>query len=197
MHHIRRDLLCFYSKYFDAALNGPFEVTFDADHIFTLEDTNDHVLSAFATWTTTGRLYLNPESSQYSFLDDRFLVKLYILADKIDCLALRRMIMTILVAKEKLPAYSVIELAVTNLPTSSPLMALFALRRGTLTGRRWFPEHYEAMREALVSFMRKVTFEYYEWSPGIGHCVFHEHASRAEFRASKCNHKPFVSCDSF
>lgn len=81
---VNKALLCYFSSYYAAALNGRFAEA--RQEIFSV-DLSGKQLQAFINWIHTGRLDLHIWERE-----DR--VKLYIFADLVDVLALRRQIMT-------------------------------------------------------------------------------------------------------
>ncbi|THY18955.1 hypothetical protein D6D01_07163 [Aureobasidium pullulans] len=110
---VHRELLCFFSPYYKAALKGIFtEATTDSLEVNLTSGT----LKMFVKWIYTGEVASMEPFSRY--------FNLYIFADLVDMIALRRMIMThIQDYEEGIPSYSAVKLGLMNLPESSPLRA--------------------------------------------------------------------------
>ncbi|THW20422.1 hypothetical protein D6D23_06843 [Aureobasidium pullulans] len=110
---VHKELLCFFSPYYKAALKGNFtEATTDSLQV----DLTDKGLKMFVRWIYTGEV-ASPRCFPRYF-------SLYIFADLVDIVALQRMIMTRIQGySEDLPEYSTVKLALMNLPESSPLRA--------------------------------------------------------------------------
>ncbi|THY05444.1 hypothetical protein D6D02_07725 [Aureobasidium pullulans] len=112
---VHKELLCFFSPYYKAALKGVFtEATKDTLQVNLSSET----LRMFVKWIYTGEVTGMEPFSRY--------FNLYIFADLVDIVALRRVIMTQIQDYEEdedLPEYNAVKLALTNLPESSPLRA--------------------------------------------------------------------------
>ncbi|KAG9659434.1 hypothetical protein KCU64_g3849, partial [Aureobasidium melanogenum] len=108
---VHKDLLCFFSTYYRAALQGGFLEASNKSVVLDLKTADCQYLVG---WLYSGRL---PDVSRNQ------LFGLYVFADKTDVLALRRAIMTRIVTSENqmLPAFSQAAVALNSLPSSSPL----------------------------------------------------------------------------
>lgn len=111
---VHKELLCYYSKYYYAALKGQFsEARKDNFEV----DTDYETLSLFIGWIYTGKFNKNVHSF--------YLVRLYILADGKEVLALRRKVLQELQSKVNtgvLVSYTSVRQAYQCLPDSSPLL---------------------------------------------------------------------------
>jgi len=111
---VHKRLLCHYSLYYKAAIQGQFQEATSNHFDLTLK--TEHA-EHFVRWLYSGQL-----SIQYSALDIEELFHLYIFADEKDILALRREVMSELVKKEKVDLpYDLVALATNSLLPSAPL----------------------------------------------------------------------------
>ncbi|THY81899.1 hypothetical protein D6C92_10213, partial [Aureobasidium pullulans] len=104
---INKELLCYFSKYYRAALNGRFAEAHQ--QIFNV-DLSGQQLRVFTAWIYTGQLELLKWNRE-----DRLM--LYVFADFAEILALRRQIMT---EEGRMERYKEVGLAITHLPDNSP-----------------------------------------------------------------------------
>ncbi|KAG9568788.1 hypothetical protein KCU71_g7233, partial [Aureobasidium melanogenum] len=109
---IHKNLLCFFSTYYRAALQGGFLEAGNKSVILELDFEN---CQYFIGWLYSGRLPDVPMPGH--------LFELYIFADKTDILALRRAIMTKIMKMEHktMPTFHEIAVALDSLPSTSPL----------------------------------------------------------------------------
>ena len=106
---VHKELLCFYSKYYTAALKGNFlEAQKDR---FEVPLSSENV-EAFVRWIYTGQI------DDDMPVDDS--IHLYIFADQMDILALRRPLLTGL-AEHALLDWDAVKLILTSLPPTSQL----------------------------------------------------------------------------
>jgi hypothetical protein len=106
---IHKELLCFYSSYYNAALNGNFlEAQKDRFDV----DLSGENLMRFATWIYTGEV---TEAATF-----RCIIHLYMFAGQMDIMALRRNVVGGLI-DTGLMMYDQIKLIVLNLTHNSPL----------------------------------------------------------------------------
>lgn len=181
LQSVNKDLLCHFSPYYTAALTGPFaESTQQIFHV----PLSGKQLSILITWLHTGLLSLQTWERE-----DR--IKLYIFADFVDILALRRQIMT---EKGRMERYREVNLVFSHLPTTSPL------RRRVVEyyANHWIPEddRYDAISALDITIHREFFREVVESEnrdKAIGSsgccccsnvCYFHEHESEEEWFAS-------------
>ena len=108
---VHEDLLCFFSEYYRAALQGGFLEAGNKSVVLDLKTADCHSLVG---WLYTGRLPDAPRNDLFG---------LYVFADSTDILALRRAIMTRVVKSENqtLPTFSEAAVALDSLPSTSPL----------------------------------------------------------------------------
>ncbi|THZ91632.1 hypothetical protein D6C82_09880 [Aureobasidium pullulans] len=104
---INKELLCYFSKYYRAALNGRFA---EAHQQLFNVDLSGQQLTVFTAWIYTGQLELLKWNRE-----DRLM--LYVFADFAEILALRRQIMT---EEGRMERYKEVGLAITHLPDNSP-----------------------------------------------------------------------------
>jgi hypothetical protein len=111
---VHKPLLCHYSSYYEAALYGKFKEA-TSDHLEL--ELNRDCADWFVRWLYSGQL---KEALYAPDADELF--NIYIFADRVDILALRRTVMAELVSREMsdLP-YSSIILATKSLLSSAPL----------------------------------------------------------------------------
>ncbi|KAH0156313.1 hypothetical protein KCU67_g8364, partial [Aureobasidium melanogenum] len=129
--YVNKDLLCFFSSYYAAALNGKF-LEANKDHFEV--DLSGENLVAFRDW-----MYMGTFDHLIGYLSEPLeclYVKLYIFADQMDIIALRRSAISHLPDEDPL-TWDLIKLILTNLPESSPL------RRYALDSfiAHWKPSH--------------------------------------------------------
>lgn len=190
---IHRELLCFFSPYYTAALKGNF---FEAQKDCLSVGVNKELLDAFVAWIYTGEI----ESTTRLQALEELHILLYVFADQVDVLSLRRQVIDYMTIDEAgLPYYRVVLHALTNLPETSPL------RQYLLAAyiAHWHPnidenDSYLEMREedpsrALPDFlyqvMKGVGFRKKVDAPGClccnSACAYHEHESVEEWEASE------------
>lgn len=129
---VHKDLLVFFSKYYEPALDGYFPQA--AQTIFDVDLSREN-LQRFKTWLHTGEL-AEPEH-QEGICDCENHVRLYIFADVVDILALRREVMNYMTAvRAPLPDWGPVRAIFSKLPQNSPLRRL-VLR---LFIAHWTPE---------------------------------------------------------
>lgn len=87
---VHKELVCFYSTYYTAAIKGQFSEF--QKHSFIVE-LNYEQTRLFVTWLYSGRLEYHPDDG----LDSEDVFALYIFADQTDIIALRRTVMSFLV----------------------------------------------------------------------------------------------------
>lgn len=87
---VHKELLCFYSTYYTAAIKGQFSES--QKHSFVVE-LNYEQTRLFVTWLYSGRLEYHPDDG----LDSEDVFALYIFADQTDVIALRRTVISFLV----------------------------------------------------------------------------------------------------
>ncbi|THZ80979.1 hypothetical protein D6C84_06955 [Aureobasidium pullulans] len=124
---VHRELLCFFSSYYRAALKGNFSEAKTDSLIVDLSGKN---LKDFVTWIYTGEIITTDETCD---------ARLYVFGDQVDSLALRRSVLNEMHGKDALVRYEVIEILLSNLPEAS------ALRKWTLARyiNHWKPEDDE------------------------------------------------------
>jgi hypothetical protein len=182
---IHKELLCFFSPYYTAALNGSYS---EARKGLFKVDLSGEQLESFVTWIYTGKLTEDTLTCG---------VRLYIFADQVDIMALRRDIIVDL-ADQVLLDYDMVKLIQTNLTHNSPL------RRFVLESyiTHWKPECDDDdpcvldsdadPDNLLANFMYKVMrglADRKEVDPEICSCCsnicqYHEHESKEEWKAS-------------
>ncbi|KAG9911579.1 hypothetical protein KCU98_g7904, partial [Aureobasidium melanogenum] len=113
--YVNKDLLCFFSSYYAAALNGKFlEANKDR---FEVDLSGEHLV-AFRDW-----MYMGTFDHLIGYLSEGLeclYVKLYLFADQTDIIALRRNAISHL-ADEDLLTWDLAKLILMNLPENSPL----------------------------------------------------------------------------
>jgi len=126
VHAVHKSLLCFYSKYYDAALNGPYAEAKKTS--FTVR-CSANALALFISWLYTGSLgsVEREQDPGYRYFLGSFL-PLYVLADQIEVLALRRDVLTHLQLsavegdRSQPPMdCKVLQYTLKHLPVSSPM----------------------------------------------------------------------------
>lgn len=186
---VHKELLCFYSPYYAAAMKGQFAES--RQNSFTLE--LDHrQTQVFVEWLYTGRVEVEFWRGKHN--DD--LHALYIFADQTDIIALRRSIMSCLASAGRVPPTGRdMASLVSQLPDSSGLrlflleeaQAEWGTREGTniLTEQYWqrcgyvredFPEDFYA--QLLKGYRDSFT-------PSSNACDYHEHDDDKEWKMSK------------
>ncbi|KAH0157301.1 hypothetical protein KCU67_g7960, partial [Aureobasidium melanogenum] len=192
---IHRELLCFFSSYYNAALNGKFlEATKDRFEV----DLSEEHLHSFSYWIYTGSF--NVELLSGSESEESLYVKLYIFADQMDILALRRSAISHLADADPL-TWDLVKLILMNLPENSPLrrsvLDMF-IAHWTLESK-WglpepdspvdhecFPALYKFMREVMAGITLRTSCpeESTECPCCIDLCRYHEHESEEEREAT-------------
>ncbi|KAI5204564.1 hypothetical protein E4T39_03515 [Aureobasidium subglaciale] len=116
---IHKELLCFFSPYYRAALKGGFSESRKA----SLDvEVSSKTLKAFATWLYTGDVPDEGTGTLGMYSDQLCLVDLYTFADKRDILALRRATMNQLATADMyLYNYTTVLDIITDLPDTNPL----------------------------------------------------------------------------
>jgi len=186
---VHKELLCFYSPYYAAAMKGQFAES--RQDSFTLE-LNHRQTQVFVEWLYTGRIQVEYWRGKHN--DD--LHTLYVFADQTDIIALRRSIMTCLaIAGRVPPAGREVASLVSQLPDSSGLR-LFLLeeaqaewgmpeKANILTEQYWkrcgyiredFPDDFYAQ---LLSGYRD------SFMPSSNACDYHEHDDKHEWKMSR------------
>ncbi|THV82064.1 hypothetical protein D6D26_10288, partial [Aureobasidium pullulans] len=87
---VHKELLCFYSTYYTAAIKDQFSEA--QKHLFTVELSYEQT-RLFVTWLYSGRLEHQPDE----LIDEEDAYALYIFADQTDIIALRRTVMTFVI----------------------------------------------------------------------------------------------------
>jgi len=184
---VHKELLCFYSPYYAAAMKGQFAES--RQDSFTLE-LNHRQTQLFVEWLYTGRVEVEYWRGEHN--DD--LHTLYVFADQTDIIALRRSIMSCLATSGRVPPTGRdVARLVSQVPDSSGLR-LFLLEEakvewGNREERRseqyWrtcgfsredFPEDFYT--ELLKSY-RDI------FIPSLNACDYHEHDDEQEWKMSK------------
>ncbi|KAG9524732.1 hypothetical protein KCV07_g1652, partial [Aureobasidium melanogenum] len=183
---VNKELLCYFSPYYAAALNGRFaEARQDIFHV----DLSGKQLQVFINWIYTGKLELQSWERE-----DR--VKLYVFADLVDILALRRLIMT---EKGRMERYREVGLVMSHLPSSSP----YRRRMVDYYANHWKPEddiydpissleitiHRMFFCEVVQSEARAKANRHSGCSCCTNVCNFHEHEDEEEWHAT-CGQLP-------
>ncbi|KAI4738391.1 hypothetical protein E4T50_11144 [Aureobasidium sp. EXF-12298] len=106
---IHKELLCFFSSYYSAALKGKF---LEAEKNQFEVDLDGDDLESFVTWIYTGKL---AGDTQYCY------VNLYVFADLVDIMALRRQVIGVLALGEPL-RYELVKHIHVKLAHTSPLL---------------------------------------------------------------------------
>lgn len=181
LQSVNKELLCYFSPYYHAALHGRFAEA--RQKIFEVDLTGKQ-LHVFINWVQTGRLELHSWDRE-----DR--VKLYIFADFVDILALRRQILT---EPDRMEKYREVGVVISSLPSTSP----FRMRIADHYAMHWEPEddkhdpvdvldvtlHREFLGDIEKSVIRAKAMKL-AGCPCCGNpCRYHEHVSEEEWRAS-------------
>lgn len=191
---VNKELLCFYSPYYTAAIKGGFSERHK--DLFTLELTGTQT-QLFVEWLYTGRCEYQPYK-QFT-LDD--LYALYVFADLTDIIALRRSIMTSL-AKSfcRRPTPGDMGRLVSQLPSDSGLRVCLleqVMAERMIHERRkkevpwdWEERGYlpEDFPEDFYNQLINGHLEYgedFRFPGSIGLCNYHEHEDGEEWRMSK------------
>lgn len=186
--HVHKTLLCWWSKYYDRALNGHFvEASQGLQPVTASEDTLRHAVQ----WMYTGKLQKRVENRtrvRYLRLSIDDAVEVYLFADQYDILALRRAAISTMSAvymgDSAIASNATINKAVANTVISSPLCRFFIDAEGHHDCFK--PRHGDA--ELDSDFLSAVA-----QAIGDGHydedelcrscyevCNFHEHESEDE-----------------
>ncbi|KAI4744540.1 hypothetical protein E4T50_05141 [Aureobasidium sp. EXF-12298] len=107
---VHRELLCFFSSYFSAALNGKF---LEAQKDYFEVELLGQRLKSFVTWIYTGGM------TQAAMGHD---IDLYVFSDQVDIMALRRAALNQVAKKKRLLAYDHLAYLHQNLAQTSPLL---------------------------------------------------------------------------
>jgi len=194
---VHKELLCYYSKYYRAALKGGFSEA--ESNVFEV-DASHACLGDFVGWLYTGYLEPFPWKPD-SATKPMSVVDMYILADRIDSLALRRSIISSLVPMPKIGntrytlGFHAIAVAFNSLPMSAQLCK-FAIDS--------YVEHWQeseddddtmrVLDEAPTLFLYKVICGKNKLLERITKrscvccataCTYHEHESEEERLASE------------
>ena len=186
---VHKELLCFYSPYYAAAMKGQFAES--RQDSFTLE-LNHRQTQLFVEWLYTGRFEVEFWRGKHN--DD--LHTLYVFADQTDIIALRRSIMTCLATAGRVPpAGCNMASLVSQLPDSSGLR-LFLLEEAqtewgmpeklnVLTEQYWRDRGY-IREEFPEDFYARLIAGYRDpFTPGSNACDYHEHDDEQEWKMSK------------
>jgi len=179
---INKSLLCYFSKYYRAALNGRFAEAHQ--QVFDV-DLSEQQLKVFIGWIYTGRLEL-PNWDR----EDR--VMLYVFADFTEILALRRQIMT---EEGRMERYREVSLAFTHLPDNSP----YRKRIVDYYIRHWTPEddRYDSFDlrniatygdffyQVMHGQAQEKSLKHAECPCCRNPCNYHEHEGEEEWEASE------------
>lgn len=184
---VNRALLCYFVKYFRAALQGVFVASTRG-----LQPIDTHHRGSF--WLYTGSLALPQEDEL--FYDVAF--KVYLFADMYDSLLLRRVAINAIhesASTGSVPSLGKMALAFENLPPSSLLCQLLLC----LHTHHWSPSHgaLQLMRQEITStlhtFLMRVAIRKASASTSTSHpettasayccshlCQYHEHTMDGE-----------------
>lgn len=181
LRSVNKELLCYFSPYYAAALHGQFaesrQVIFDVD----LTGNQLHVL---INWVHTGKLDLLDWDRE-----DR--IRLYIFADFTDILALRRQIVT---HRDIMEKYREIGVVLSSLPSTSPLR----MRIADHYANHWVPADDIHDSDEVLDIASRREFDNdvvqsKDRAKNRGHagcsccgnpCRYHEHVSEEEWKAS-------------
>ena len=156
---VHQDLLAFYSRYFACRFSDAWRET-DEELTSTVPNTKPRVLDAFCHWLEKGSMPFKPDDHG----TDKMLVELYVLADSIDCLALRRAVVDLVSVRTKKISHPASAVARKRLPPSSGLSRLLDYK--------WRQTRWKSIDTWLDSCWRRT-------------CDFHEHKSEEERKNSK------------
>ncbi|TIA46994.1 hypothetical protein D6C77_10376 [Aureobasidium pullulans] len=199
---VHKELLCFYSTYYTAAIKGQFSES--QKHSFIVE-LNYEQTRLFVTWLYSGRLEYHPDDG----LDSEDVFALYIFADQTDVIALRRTVISFLVDSAA-QHYREIHLSdlhkiVPQLPEQSQLRR-FLLEEATVYGTgNYLQGLYDGIAndqtsedcygDSLKQLLEGVSENIEKKKAGektIGYpenpCDFHEHTNEREWSTS-CNYR--------
>lgn len=193
---VHKELLCGFSPYYRAAIDGSFE---EANKSSFTAKTTPEALCMFGRYLYTRDLVHHDDVT----LNLNTLVDLYIFADMIGAISLRRDIITVWSVDldefgPRFPSYKAIDKMNQNLPENSPLRMLM------LQSHIW---HWEPTHEVVadaeeqstaLAFMTAVALGKHEILTSVERdsnepncpccnepCKYHEHVSEEERRASK------------
>ncbi|KAI4762066.1 hypothetical protein E4T52_05709 [Aureobasidium sp. EXF-3400] len=179
---VHKKLLCFFSSYYHAALNGKFLEAHKKR--FEVDLSGEH-LQGFTRWLYTGEA-----------MEDA-LVELYIFADRVDIMALRRDVISEL-AKKSLRCYGDVNLALLNLTHNLPLRR-FLLDSYIAHWQPYFDGCDQCVLDDDTDADHQLANFIYQVMKGIAirkmvdppncsccHdiCQYHEHESKEEWRAT-------------
>ncbi|KAI4727166.1 hypothetical protein E4T49_05084 [Aureobasidium sp. EXF-10728] len=184
---VHKDLLCWFSTYYRAALKGGFSEATSQSLVLEL---NSECCYLLVSWLYTGRWAI-------SDLRWRFLFNLYVFADKTDMLALRRSIMTVVRTWRQdirmLPVLEHAAIALKSLPSSSPLYRwLLDLYTHHWMSYRKHPDDV-LPNEFLMAWVKRAAARKCVVTTGpcadcpcckAAICDFHEHESIEEWRST-------------
>jgi hypothetical protein len=196
---VHKELLCFFSSYYSAALNGKF---LEAEKGQFEVDLSDERLKTFTGWLYTGDVFVD-EGAALCYME------LYIFADLVDIIALRRETITQLSEMTELePRYETVRSGLKNITQYSQLYKWLM----DVYVAHWEPEHddddpclYNGDTDPdylLVTFMYQVmrgvanrdkTQDWKECSCCHHPCEYHEHSSKEEWEASTLTQLTLVS----
>ncbi|CAD0100292.1 unnamed protein product [Aureobasidium mustum] len=189
---IHKGLLCFFSSYYAAALNGNF---LEAEKDRFEVGLSGAQLQAFAEWIYTGTFNVHDREDEFLF------ISLYIFADLVDIIALRRSAISH-IADLSIVSWSMVELILKNVTQNSPLrrhvsdnyiahwMPTTDANRPRLpdsqTDSVYLVAHSNFMFELLKGVaLRKVSADDATKCPCCNDlCKYHEHESDEEREAS-------------
>ncbi|THW51757.1 hypothetical protein D6D22_00618 [Aureobasidium pullulans] len=200
---VHKELFCFYSTYYTAAIKGQFSEA--QKHLFTVELSYEQT-RLFVTWLYSGRLEHQPDE----LIDEEDAYALYIFADQTDIIALRRTVMTFVTdstAKSLREVYHCdFDKIIPQLPEQSQLRR-FLLEEATAF---WVDQSWNCVRELhdqivtdevlggpLENFFKQLLEGVSEnvekekiGEKTIGFpenpCDFHEHTNEREWETCRC-----------
>jgi hypothetical protein len=188
---VHKELLCFYSRYYAAAIKGSFSES--RQESFTLELDREQT-QLFVEWLYTGRCETDPCQQ----LDNDDFHALYVFADKTDIIAFRRSIMTCLVTIGRTPAApSKMARLVNMLPGDSGLR-LYLLEEAVaewrfdadekaVTEEDWKKRGYVPEDYSEEFWDQLVNGQHDRYLPSCNACDYHEHTDEQEWKMSKNN----------
>jgi hypothetical protein len=186
---VHKELLCFYSPYYTAAIKGGFCESHQESFTLELDCVQTRI---FVDWLYTGRCDTDP----WQEIDDSDMHTLYIFADKTDIIAFRRSIMTSIVALARTPAApEELVNVVSVLPDDSGLR-LFLLEEAVaewrfnadevvVTEEDWKMRGYFPKDFSPEFWDQLVNGEHDPYLPSCIACDFHEHTDEEEWKMSK------------
>lgn len=191
---IHRELLCFFSSYYAAALNGKFiEAKNDRFEV----DLSEEHLHAFADWIYTGSFNMEFLSET----EECLYVNLYLFADQMDIIALRRSALSNLADQEPL-SWESVKVILMNLPETS-LLRKFALdsfiahwepsnssmvpQLDNSTNSEYLLALYKFVGEVLtgVALRKFPVNDCTECPCCVNLCTYHEHENEEEWKESR------------